>query len=276
MAELNDLDIGVMFWAGRDTFDQIRSLGVRCGQLGIRGATALTEDFFREWSALETFTMVTVVCAYDGESYSNLSAVRNTVGFLPEHTRSARERRTIEASDFAASLGVGSIACHIGCVPDDRSDPDYIAVRNVVRRICDHAASHHQTFALETGQESAEALLRFMDDAGRGNLKVNFDPANMILYGTGDPIQAFEKLAPHVVSVHAKDGDPPPRDRLDALGSERRLGEGSVGIGRFIDALRRNGYGGTIHVEREIEDRARRIEDIRDAIRLLKALTAPG
>ena len=58
-------------------------------------------------------------------------------------------------SDFAAALGVKSIACHVGFVPEDPASPDYIEVRDLVRRICDHAASNGQTFALETGQEPA-------------------------------------------------------------------------------------------------------------------------
>lgn len=269
---MGDFEIGVMFWAGRDDLAVIKSLGVQCGQLGIGGDIQLTPAFAAEWKAAlarERFKLVTVVCAYEGESYADIPTVQHTVGFIPPQTREARERRTMEVSDFAAGLGVGSIACHIGFVPDDRSDPDYIAVRNVVRRICDHAAGHGQTFALETGQEPAEALLSFLEDAGRDNLKINFDPANMVLYGTGDPIQAFEALASQVVSVHAKDGDWPPPDQPGALGTERPLGQGAVGIPRFVETLRRCGYAGTLHVEREIEDQQQRLADIRAAVQLL-------
>jgi sugar phosphate isomerase/epimerase len=268
------MDIGVMFWAGRDDLAEIRSV-VDCGQLGIRGETQLTGQFSDHWrSALREppFRLATVVCAYRGESYADIATVQATVGFVPHATRAERERRTIEVSDFAANLGAPGIACHIGVVPDDRTDSDYITVRDMVRRICDHAASHGQTFALETGQESAEVLLRFLEDTGRGNLKINFDPANMILYGSGDPIAALEALAPFVVSVHAKDGDPPPAAFPDKLGTERPLGEGSVGIPRFIAALRRAGFAGTVNVEREIEDQRRRMEDIRNAVRMLHDL----
>jgi L-ribulose-5-phosphate 3-epimerase len=268
------MDIGVMFWAGRDDLAEIRSM-VGCGQLGIRGETQLTPAFAAEWKSALTeppFRLATVICAYRGESYADIPTVRATVGFIPHSTRAERERRTIEVSDFAARLGVPGIACHIGVVPDDRTDADYIAVRDMVRRICDHAASHGQTFALETGQESAEVLLRFLEDTGRGNLKINFDPANMILYGSGDPIAAFKALAVYVVSVHAKDGDPPPAAFPDKLGTERPLGQGSVGIPGFIDALKRAGYAGTVNVEREIEDQHRRMEEIRDAVRMLHNL----
>lgn len=266
------MEIGVMFWAGRDDLAEIRSL-VHCGQLGIGGEIELTPDFLTGWkNCLGDFQLATVVCAFRGESYADLPTVRATVGFLPKSARAERERRTFEIANFAAALGVKSIACHIGFVPDDRTDADYIAVRDTVRRVCDHAAAHGQTFALETGQESADVLLRFIDDTGRGNLKVNFDPANMILYGSGDPIDALERLAPFVVSVHAKDGDPPPTAFPDRLGTERPLGQGSVGIPRFIAALKRGGFQGTLNVEREIEDSRRRMADIREAVDMLRAL----
>jgi sugar phosphate isomerase/epimerase len=261
-----------MFWAGRDDLAEIRTM-VDCGQLGIGGEIELTPRFTTDWkSSLENFRLATVVCAYRGESYTDVPTVQATVGFIPHAMRAEREHRTLQVCDFAAQIGAPGIGCHIGVMPDDRTDPDYIAVRDMVRRICDHAASHGQTFALETGQESAEVLLRFLEDVGRGNLKINFDPANMVLYGSGEPIAAFEALAGYVVSVHAKDGDPPPAAFPDALGTERPLGEGSVGIANFIAALKRARYSGTVNVERESADQRRRMEDIRNAVQLLRNL----
>ena len=108
----------------------------------------------------------------------------------------------------------------------------------MVRHVCDHAATHGQTFALETGQESADALLDFLLLTNRDNLGINFDPANMILYGTGDPISALQTLAQHVLTVHCKDGDWPPKNSPGALGEEKPLGQGSVGIERFIAKLK--------------------------------------
>lgn len=267
------MEIGVMFWAGRDNLAELRALGVQSGQLGVGGDVALTSQAAVDWReaiAEDMFAIATVVCAYKGEDYADIATVQRTVGFIPPATREEREQRTLEASDFAAALGVKSIACHIGFVPEDHSNPDYIAVRGMVRRICDRAEEHGQTFALETGQEPADTLLRFLDDAACPNLKINFDPANMILYGSGDPIEAFEKLAPHVVSVHAKDGDWPAK--RGALGTEKPLGQGAVGMPRFVEALKRAGYQGSVNVEREIEDQAQRLADIAMAVRLLKSL----
>jgi len=276
MRDLRDRETGVIFWAGRDSLAAVESFGVRCGQLGVPGGMELNAAVAAQWrAALEEagFTVVTVVAAYLGEDYADIPTVQRTVGFIPSEFREERERRTYAVSDFAAALGVKSIACHIGFVPDDHSEPDYIAVRDMVRRICDHAASHGQTFALETGQEPAHVLLGFLRDVDRPNLGINFDPANMILYGTGDPVEALDVLGPHVLSVHCKDGDWPAKDAPGSLGAERPLGSGSVGIPRFLEKLEAIGFRGPLNIEREAENQEERYRDLRAAVKLLDSLS---
>jgi L-ribulose-5-phosphate 3-epimerase len=274
---LQDREIGVMFWAGGDPYETIRelkSLGVRCGQMGIPGDMPL-EGAASAWKhalADEAFRVVTVFAAYVGESYADIPTVQQTVGFVPPSTRAERELRTLAVSDFAAELGVPGIATHIGFVPEDSGSLDYAAVREVVRRVCDRAASHGQTFALETGQETAAALLDFLRAADRANLSINFDPANMILYGTGDPIAALDTLASHVITVHCKDGDWPPKDSPGALGTEKPLGQGSVGMERFITKLKEIGYRGPLTIEREAHDTEARLRDIIMGAELLRRL----
>ncbi len=276
MQKLAPMEVGVMFWAERDHLAEIKSLGVRCGQLGVPGSMELTDAAAQDWKAALTdqqFTLVTVFAAYNGESYADMPTVERTVGFIPRETRDERIARTKEISHFAAALGVPAIACHVGFVPHDQSDPDYIAVREGVRGICDHAAKHGQNFSLETGQEPAEVLLRFFKDVNRPNLRINFDPANMILYGTGDPIEALKLLAPHVDSVHCKDGDWPPKNVQGALGSETPLGQGSVGMDRFVQTLKDIKFQGPLNIERETDNQEERIRDIRMAVGLLRKLT---
>jgi sugar phosphate isomerase/epimerase len=275
MRDLRDRETGVIFWADRDDLATVKSFGVRCGQLGVPGGMELNAAVAAQWrTALDDagFTIVTVVAAYLGEDYADIPTVQRTVGFIPPEFREERERRTYAVSDFAAALGVKSIACHIGFVPDDHSEPDYIAVRDMVRRICAHAARHGQTFALETGQEPARVLLSFLRDVGQPNLGINFDPANMILYGTGDPVEALDVLGPHVLSVHCKDGDWPAKDAPGSLGVERPLGSGSVGIPRFLEKLKAIGFRGPLNIEREAENQEERYRDLRAAVKLLDSL----
>ena len=127
---------GVMFWAERDNLEMVRSLGVRYGQLGIPGGMQLTDAAAAQWKtalASARFTLVTVFAAYEGEDYADIPAVARTVGFVPPDTRAARLARTLAVGDFAAQLGVPSIACHIGLVPEDAQHPDYVAVRQTGR-----------------------------------------------------------------------------------------------------------------------------------------------
>jgi len=275
MPLLKPRETGVIFWAGRERLDELTALGLRCGQLAVADGVDLSAAAAEQWKAMLAragFTLVTVVAAYEGEDYADIPTVHRTVGFIPHETRAVRERRTLEVSDFAARLGVGSIACHIGCVPDDTSHADYTAVCDMVRRVCDHAAGHGQTFALETGQERAEVLLEFIREVGRPNLGINFDPANMVLYGTGDPIEALEAVAPLVRSVHCKDGDWPPAGSPGALGQERPLGQGAVGMDRFVRALARLGFTGPLNIEREGVTHEQWLADVRMAIALLASL----
>src|SRR3954471_23107013 len=144
MQHLMPLEPGVVFWGERDTLAEIRSLGVRCGQLVTPGGMPLNRSTVEPWKA-DDFTIVAVFAAYQGEDYADIPTVQRTVGFIPPGTRAEREARTLEVSDMAAALGVPGIATHVGFVPEDDRDENYIAVREMVRRVCDHAAKHGQT-----------------------------------------------------------------------------------------------------------------------------------
>ena len=278
MLGLEDLEIGLMFWAGpdaRQTLRSVKEFGVRAGQLGFPGDLPL-DGAAEKWDkalTAEQFTPVTAVCSYVGEDYADIPTVQRTVGLVPRNTRTERLKRTKEVSGVARKLAIDSVACHIGFVPEEPDHPEYAGIRDVAREICDHCGENGQSFTLETGQEPAKVLLRFIEDVNRPNLKINFDPANMILYGTGDPVEALEVLGSQVVSVHCKDGDWPPVDKPEALGVERPLGDGSVGMPRFIAKLKEIGYRGILSIEREEQDATKRAADIRKAIALLKRLT---
>ncbi len=278
MLGLEDLEIGLMFWAGEDarrTLRHVKEFGLRAGQLGFPGDLPLQGAASKWDEALtaEQFTPVTAVCSYLGEDYSDIPSVQRTVGLVPPETRAERTARTKAVSDVARELAIGSIACHIGFVTHDFGPAGYEEVRDVAREICDHCGRNGQSFTLETGQEPAQMLLQFIEDVNRPNLKINFDPANMILYGTGDPIEALQVLGEHVISVHCKDGDWPPVDQPTALGNERPLGEGSVNLPQFISTLKEIGYRGILSIEREEPNAAARDRDIRKAIKLLNMLT---
>lgn len=279
MPTLNPLELGVIFWASSskpatEQLQALKALGLRCAQLGCSGEFDFTGKA-PEWKAAcasESFTLLAVVAAYDGEDYADIPTVERTVGFIPPATREVREARTLALSDFAKEVGIPVFACHVGFVPHDKLHPDYIAVRAMVRRICDRCATNGQNFHLETGQEPAGILLDFLVDTGKPNLAINFDPANMILYGTSDPIEAMEILKGHIRSVHVKDGEWPDKAKPGSLGAEKPLGQGSVGIARYIAKLKEIGYTGPLVIEREGTTPEIWTQNVTGAITLLKSL----
>jgi len=256
----------------RESFKKVVELGLPTVQMGCPPEKYLAG---RGWGELKEIirqsgvTITTVFCGFAGESYADIPTVRRTVGLVPPDTRAERVAKTKAIIDFAHALGVKDVAAHIGFIPEDESDADFQELVQVMRGICDHADANGQNFCLETGQETAAALLNFIENVDRPNLKVNFDPANMILYGSGDPIDALELLGPYVEGVHAKDGTWP--KEKDKLGSETPLGKGDVGIDRFIAKLKEIGYTGPLTIEREISGE-RQKQDILAAIGLLKSL----
>ena len=279
MQGLEDLEIGLVFWAGPDpaqTLRDAKEFGLRAGQLGFPEGLSLTDAADRWDQALtaEAFSITTALCSYEGEDYSDIPAVMQTVGLVPPETRARRIEHTKAVSDLASKLGIDSVACHIGFLPHDPADPLYEEMRNIALDLAQYCNSNGQNFTLETGQEPAKVLIRFIADVHHPNLKINFDPANMILYGTGDPIEALTVLAEHVVSVHCKDGDWPSMEDPAALGRELPLGKGKVNIPAFVKKLKEIGYRGILAIEREgVQDANERAADIRGAIKLLRDLT---
>jgi sugar phosphate isomerase/epimerase len=218
---------------------------------------------------------ITVVFGgFEGESYADIPTVSRTVGLVPPATRAERLKEMREISDFARLLSVGAVGLHIGFVPHDTADPLYGQIVAVTRQLCDHCRANGQNLHLETGQETADGLLRFLGDVGCDNLFVNFDPANMILYGAGEPIEALRKVGRYVRSVHCKDAKWAARPGQE-WGAEVPLGEGDVGMETFLRTLNDLGYNGPLTIEREIpQEASRQKEEIGRGIRLLNELKA--
>jgi sugar phosphate isomerase/epimerase len=254
-----------------------RELGVPTIQLHAPSKKVRTAEHAREFLArcAEMRIAITAVFGgFEGEIYADIPTTQRTVGLVPPETRAARTQEMKEISDFAAKLGVGVVALHIGFISHESGDATYRQVVGVTQEVCDHAKKNGQNLHLETGQETADDLLQFISDVRRYNLFINFDPANMILYGTGNPIQALWKVGPYVRSVHCKDGKWSARPGQD-WGQEVPLGEGDVGMETYLRTLAAIGYTGPLTIEREIpQDPQRQKAEIGHAITLLRDLKA--
>ena len=238
------------------------------------GSTRTKENADRFLARLKELgiTLTAVFGGFEGESYADIPTVSRTVGLVPRETRAARMKEMKEIADFAKLLGCDVVALHLGFVPHDKNDPLYDEVVRVTRELCDHCKINGQNLHLETGQETAEGLLQFIMDTESQNLFINFDPANMILYGTGEPIAALERVGQFVRSVHCKDGTWA-KNPGEEWGQEVPLGEGDVNFERYLRTLDAIGYSGPLTIEREIpQEPDRQKAEIGRAVKLLTEL----
>ncbi len=252
-------------------------LGVPTIQLHAPAKETRTGENARAFAARLDELGIRLTCVFGGfvgESYASIPETQRTVGLVPAVTRAQRTQEMKEIADFARVLGCDIAALHLGFIPHDVFDPMYVEVVEITQGICDHCQSNGQDLHLETGQEEADGLLQFIGDVGRANLYVNFDPANMILYGTGEPIAALKKVGQYVHSVHCKDGKWAANPGQE-WGQEVPLGQGDVGMENFLRTLDEIGYTGPLTIEREIpQEPERQKTEIGGAISLLNELKA--
>jgi L-ribulose-5-phosphate 3-epimerase len=206
---------------------------------------------------------------YPGPATWNFIDGPATIGFVPPEYREMRVDALIKGAGFARDIGVSSITTHAGFIPENPRDPLYAGTIDALRRIAERCKELGLYFCFETGQETPITLLRAMTDIGTGNLGVNLDPANLLMYGKANPVDALDILGPHVRGVHAKDGEYPTEP--DKLGVEKPMGEGRVGFDRLVPKLKSFGYSGALTIEREISGE-RQVVDIKRAIEILTPL----
>jgi len=192
-----------------------------------------------------------------------------TIGLVPRETRDARIAHIKKASDFAKLCGIAAVQTHCGFIPENPNEPVYKETVAAMREVAGYCKRNGQNFRYETGQETPITLVRTIQDVGLDNQGVNFDLANLILYGKANPVDAIELLGPYVQGIHAKDGLWPtnPRD----LGQEVPIGKGKADFPRIIRRLKELNYRGAVTIEREISG-PQQVEDVRAAKAYLEKL----
>jgi sugar phosphate isomerase/epimerase len=272
---MKPLDVGVFLCSTgiEDPFEaaeKAAELGLNNCQLGPLPPKFYTEENavkLKELLAKLGITCTVAFMGFPGESYASMKAVEETVGLLFPEMVEERKAIAKKVAWFAEQIGTEAVAAHIGFVPHDTSDPRYVKLVEDMRELVDDCKGRGLRFHLETGQETAEELLSFFKAIDRDNIAINFDPANLILYGKDRPIEALDVLGPHVKSCHCKDAVWPTEE--GQLGEERPLGEGQVDIPAFVRKLKAVGYQGPLTIEREAGDD--RIGDIKRGTELLES-----
>ena len=217
------------------------------------------------------FQISGAMLGFPGEDYTSPGTIEKTGGFGDPATRPERLDRFKWALTRAKELGIADLMLHAGFLPEP-TDPGRKAFLDTLTKVAELAKAVGITVAFETGQESAALLRRTLDDLKCPNLKVNFDPANMLLYNMDDPLKVLDLLAPDIRSVHVKDANRPPRSGV--WGEEVPLGRGQTNTRAFVKALKRVGYRGALCIEREVGTQEERFQDIEHGVRFLRECLA--
>jgi sugar phosphate isomerase/epimerase len=228
-------------------------------------------DRMPEAARAARFRMSGTMLGFPGEDYTTPQTIQKSGGFGNPATRAERLQRFAWALDRTRALGLSDIMLHAGFLPEPGA-PDRKPFLDTLAKVSDMARLQGVTVAFETGQETADLLRLTLDELKCPNLKVNFDPANMLLYDKGDPLRAVEILGPDIRSVHVKDANRPKVP--GTWGEEVPLGQGQVNIRQFVKTLQKVGYRGPLCIEREVGTQEQRFADIAHGIRYLRECLA--
>jgi L-ribulose-5-phosphate 3-epimerase len=259
-----DWPIGVCSWSLGNDFEKIAAAGVDCVHLAIAPALADNGSPYLANVAKSKLKITATMINFPQEDYSTLESIKATGGIVPDDCWWDNRGLTLRAIELTAELKVRFLSMHFGFI-DMRNPAKARTLIERTRMLADKAGEHNITLLMETGQEVAGELRDFLEKLHHPALGVNFDPANMILYGKGNPVEAVGVLGPWIKHVHIKDALPTktPGD----WGSEVVWGTGKVDADKFLKALKSASFAGALSVEREGGDN--RLGDIKSVVNLL-------
>ena len=208
-------------------------------------------------------------CGWEGPKFWNFTEGPESLGIVPVAFRAMRVQNLLDGAAYAKRLNIADVVTHMGFIPENMSDPAWPGVVTAVKAVAYQLKRNGQNLLFETGQETPVVLLRLFETVNTGNLYINLDPANLILYGKGNPVDALDVFGSYVRGVHAKDGFYPTNGH--DLGEEVKVGDGKVNFPVFVRKLKECGYDGSLTIEREITGE-QQVKDIMETQEYLNGL----
>ena len=265
------MEIGVIQSLDKDgrCFEPVRRFGLGVCQLAswdMSLATTEVASVAKRESAACGVRVCAVWAGVPGPAAWNFTEGPVTLGLVPRQYRGERIAALKQWAEFAAEIGAPAIITHCGFIPENMTDPEYPGVVEAIREVARYCEDLGIGFWFETGQETPVVLLRTIERVGTSNLGINLDPANLLMYGKGNPIDALDVFGSYVRNIHVKDGFCPING--DNLGEEVVPGEGLVRYPEFIAKLRQIGFDGELIIEREITGE-QQSHDIRNTVQKL-------
>lgn len=257
--------IGVCSWSLQSDVDGVAramdELGIEHIHLAVGPAAEAGGDAYLDAVRARNWTITSTMIGFPQEDYTTLDTIKASGGIVPDAAWETNCDLFMKALEATVSLGVSQLSMHAGFL--DHTDATYARkFYDRIRCLADACADNDVALLMETGQESADDLRRFMEEMDHSALAINFDPANMILYNKDNPIDAVRILGPWIKHVHIKDAVR--TTTPGEWGAEVPWGDGEVGSEEFLNALEEIGFSGALAIEREAGDQ--RLTDVRKAV----------
>jgi sugar phosphate isomerase/epimerase len=247
-----DWPIGVCSWSLQTDIasvaEAMNKIGIEHVHLAVRAALGTKGDDYLAAVQKQKWTISGTMIDFPQEDYSTLESIKVTGGVGPDENWEHNRELFLGAAKVTVKFGVKYLSMHAGFI--DESDAAYAKkFYERIRVLADAASENDIILLLETGQETAQDLRHFLEKLNHPAIGINFDPANMILYDKGDPIEAIRILAPWIKHIHIKDAIQ--TTQPGTWGLEVPWGDGQVGPEDFLNELKKIGFVGTLAIERE-------------------------
>ena len=262
-------NIGVCSWSLQTNLDDVAAVMKKIGvdHVNLAAAPALCDGAEEYIAAIKRqhWTISSTMIAFEQEDYSTLDSIAATGGVVPDDCWQSNKEIFTAAAKITRDMDVKYLLMHAGFI-DHNDDEKHTKIYRRIKCLADIAAENGIMLLMETGQERADELSSFLNDMDHPAIGINFDPANMILYDKGDPIEAVKILSSWVKHIHIKDAIK--TEVPGQWGTEVPWGDGQVCSDKFLAVLEEIGYEGSLAIEREAGDN--RVDDIALAAKRLK------
>lgn len=186
-------------------------------------------------------------------------------GFTTPDTVEGNLEKARAVVDMAIDMDVCVVSGHIGVIAEDRNDPGRVCMAEAMTEFGKYCEDRGKVYASETGPESIELMREFIDALPNKAIKLNYDPANLVMNGF-NPVKGVQVGRELIVHTHVKDGV----RYMNGSCEEVPVGKGQVSFGEYFAALDAIGYDGYLTIEREVGDN--RVADIQAAIEVIRSL----
>jgi sugar phosphate isomerase/epimerase len=233
----------------------VRDLGFPTCQLSIDSYSSQLAKRLSDSLVKYNLLPTSLICMGPGTYKWNFTEGPSTIGLVPHANRKARVERLKQGIDFCRAAGIPAVHAHFGFIPEDPGDILYKEFIATMKPLGEYAKNQGIDIYFETGQETPVTLLRAITDIGTGNIFVNYDTANLVMYGKSNPVDGLKVIGKYVKALHAKDGMYPADP--SELGKEVPIPTGEVNFPAVFSLLKNRGFNGHITIEYELGEQNR-------------------